>query len=228
MSNPIHKDSITKDSKISSLKVRWVIGVMLFFLLYATLRYMVFKGVDWSHFPVYIVNKICSIAGLFLIALSYLLTKVDWIKFDGESSKVQFIRFAGLAGFSLSAIHVFLSLVILSPAYFPKFYQGDMMNFKGEFSMLMGVISLYCFTIPAITSLPFMQKAVGMKKWKRGQKMGYYGLLSSLVHVTIMGFSGWIDIADWPGYLPPISLLATIIVLIPLYLKIAKNKFLTK
>lgn len=221
-------NSITKDSKISSLKIKWMVGVLLFFLLYATLRYMVFKGVDWSHFPVFITNKIFSIAGLFLIALSYLLTKVDWIKFDSESSKVQFIRFAGLAGFSLCAIHVFLSLVILSPAYYPKFYHGDMMNIKGELSMLMGVISLYCFTIPAITSLPFMQKAVGMKKWKRGQKMGYYGLLTSLLHVTAMGFRSWIDMANWPGYLPPISLLATIIILIPLYLKITKNKSLIR
>lgn len=223
MSNPTNKDST-----ISSLKIKWAIGVLLFFIMYATLRYMVFKGVDWFHFPVYIMNKIFSIAGLFLIALSYMLTKVNWIKFDSESSKVQFIRFAGLAGFSLCAIHVFLSLVILSPSYFPKFYHGDMMNFKGEFSMLMGVISLYCFTIPAITSLPFMKKAVGMKKWKRGQKMGYYGLLISLFHVTAMGFGSWIDVANWPGYLPPISLLATIIILIPLYLKIIKIKFLTK
>lgn len=213
-------DSKIDDSKINSLKIKWVMGVLLFFLLYSTLRYMVFKGVDWSHFPVYIMNKIFSIAGLFLIALSYLLTKVNLIKFDDESSKVQFIRFVGLAGFSLCAIHVFLSLVMLSPAYYPNFYIENMMNLKGELSMLMGVISLYFFTIPAITSLPFMQKAVGMKKWKRGQKMGYYGLLTSLFHLIAMGASGWITVNNWPGYLPPISLISAIIVLIPLYLKL--------
>jgi DMSO/TMAO reductase YedYZ heme-binding membrane subunit len=221
-------NTISEDLKLRSQKIKWAVGVLLFFILYATIRYIVFKGVDFAHFPVYIMNKIFSISGLFLIALSYLLTKVNLIKFESKAIKVRFIRFAGLAGFSLSAMHVFLSLIILSPTYFPKLYQEDMMNLKGESSMLMGVISLYCFSIPAITSLPFMQKAVGMKKWQKGQRMGYYGLLTALLHTGIMGFSGWFDIISWPGYMPPISLLAAIIIIIPLYLKLTNKKMKIK
>lgn len=198
-------------------------GALFFFILYATMRYMVFKGVDVAHFPLFITNKIFSISGLFFIALSYVLTKVNLVKIDHDETKVHFVKFMGLIGFSLSAMHVFMSLTLLSPAYYANFFDGDMMNFKGELSMLMGVISLYFFTIPAIASLPFMQKGVGMKKWKRAQKMGYFGLITALFHLIIMGASGWITIHKWPGYLPPISLLSAIIILIPLYLKLKKK-----
>ena len=128
-----------------------------------------------------------------------------------------------MVGFSLIAMHVFMSLLIITPEYFPKFYDDKMMNFKGELSMLMGVLSLYFFTIPAITTIPFMQEAVGIKKWQQGQRMGYYGLLTSLLHTGVMGYSGWFDIEKWPGYLPPITLIGTIIAFIPLYLKLIKK-----
>jgi len=38
-----------------------------------------------------------------------------------------------------------------------------------------------------------------------------------------MGFSGWFDIEKWPGYMPPISLIATLIAIVPLYLKYIKS-----
>lgn len=215
--------SQSKEENIKTVKIRWLTGVMLFFFLYATIRYIVFKGVDPIHFPLYIVNKVFSVSGIFFLAMSYTFGKLRWLKFYTESKQNKFIKYAGLVGFSLIAMHVFMSLLIISPEYYPKFYESGMMNFKGEFSMLMGVLSLYCFTIPAITTLPFMQEAVGIKRWQKGQQIGYYGLLASLLHTGIMGFSSWFDIAKWPGYLPPISLLGAIIVLVPLYLKIIKN-----
>ena len=215
--------SKSEKSDIKSLKNKWLAGVLFFFFIYATLRYLVFKGVDPAHFPVYIVNKIVAVAGIFFIALSYTITKVDWMNFMTKENKIKFIRFAGLVGFSLCAIHVFLSLLIISPEYYPKFYHENMMNLTGELSMLMGVISLYCFSIPAITTIPFMQEAVGIKKWRKGQNMGYYGLITALLHTTVMGFAGWITVNKWPGYFPPMSLVGAIIASIPLYLKLTKR-----
>lgn len=212
----------SEKTNIKTLKIKWLTGVLIFFFLYATLRYNVFKGVDPNHFPVYIVNKIFSVAGILFIALSYITGKVNWFKFNNEEDKTQFIRFAGLVGFSLCAMHVFLSLLIISPEYFPKFYDGNMMNLTGETTMLMGVLSLYCFSIPAITTIPFMQEAVGIKKWQRRQSMGYFGLLTSLIHTAVMGFAGWFSVTKWPGYLPPLSLIATLIAAVPLYLKLIK------
>lgn len=216
-------NSLSKKENIKSLKAKWLSSVLSFFFLYATMRYVVFKGVDPVHLPIYIVNKVFSVSGIFFLATSYAFGKIRWLNFNNESKQIQFIKYTGLVGFSLIAMHVFMSLLIITPEYFPKFFDGNMMNFKGEMTMLMGVLSLYFFTIPAITTIPFMQEAVGIKKWQQGQQMGYYGLLTSLVHTTIMGYSGWLDIEKWPGYLPPISLIGTIIAFIPLYLKLIKK-----
>ena len=217
------KSDIKKD-KLKFQKNKWIVLVLLFFTVYATIRYIVFKGVNPAHFPLYISNKILSSAGLFFIAISYAWGKISWLKLKDQYPENQFVKFLGLAGFSLSAMHVFISLIILSPEYYSKFYEDNMMNFKSELSMLMGVFSIYCFSIPAITTIPFMQKAVGIKKWQKGQRIGYIGLFTALLHVLIMGMSGWLHVATWPGYLPPITLLAALIAAFPLYLKYVRNK----
>ena len=211
------------EDKLKSKKIKWIVGVLLFFTLYATVRYIIFKGVDPVHFPMYITNKILSTSGLFFIALSYSWGKLKGLKPNDKNLENQFVKFLGLAGFSCSAMHVFISMIILSPEYYQKLYEGNMMNLKGELSMLMGVFSIYCFSIPAITTIPFMQEAVGINKWQRGQRIGYLGLFTALLHVLSMGVPGWLRVADWPGYLPPITLIATIIAVFPLYLKFVKR-----
>ncbi|MCK5702464.1 MAG: hypothetical protein KAI29_14970 [Cyclobacteriaceae bacterium] len=217
------RDPASEDEKLKRIKTKWLTLVLLFFILYTTLRYIVFKGVDPIHFPLYIGNKIFSTAGLFFLAISYALGKIKVLKLNNKHLTNRFIKFAGLIGFSLSAMHVFMSLIILSPSYYPKFYHGDMMNFKGELSMLMGVLSLFFFTIPAIATIPFMQEAVGIKKWQKGQSMGYLGLITALLHVVVMGVATWLNVDTWPGYLPPITMIAVIIAIVPLYLKFLKK-----
>lgn len=216
--------SNSKEDRLRPEKIRWLVFGLLFFTLYATMRYVVFKGVDPSHFPLYISNKILSTAGLFFIASSYAWGKIRLPRLNDRFLENQFIKFLGLAGFSLTAMHVFISMTILSPDYYAKFYESGMMNFKGELSMLLGVLSLYCFSIPAITTIPFMQEAVGVRKWQRGQRIGYAGLIASLLHVMIMGMSSWIQVDTWPGYMPPMTILAAVIAVFPLYLKYARRQ----
>jgi DMSO/TMAO reductase YedYZ heme-binding membrane subunit len=207
----------------SRIKVRWLLSVIFVFTIYATVRYNIFKGVDPIHFPLYIVNKIFSISGIFFLALSYSVTKLKWLRLGDRNSKMRFAKFSGLAGFSLAAMHVFISMIIISPEYYPKFYSDSMLNLKGELSMLMGVLSIYCFSIPAIATIPFMQETVGIKKWQKRQRIGYLGLLTALLHGAIMGFSGWLEVHEWPGYLPPITMLCVVIAAVPLILKLLRN-----
>ena len=72
-------ESLKEEKYLNTLNIRWLIGVLLFFMLYATLRYIVFKGVDPIHFPLYIMNKVISISGIFFLALSYSFGKISWL-----------------------------------------------------------------------------------------------------------------------------------------------------
>jgi hypothetical protein len=42
----------------------------------------------------------------------------------------------------LIGAHILISLMILNAGYFPKFYEGTMLNIKGESSMLLGVAGI--------------------------------------------------------------------------------------
>jgi len=52
---------------------RIIIIVILFTAVYATLRYHIFKGVEWSHFPLFIMNKILAFSGFILLVASLAL-----------------------------------------------------------------------------------------------------------------------------------------------------------
>ena len=124
----------------------------------------------------------------------------------------------------MAVIHAFMSLLLFSPQYYPKLFgHGDKLNLTGELSMVFGVIALWCLSITAITSLPFMYDAIGADRWKRGQRMGYATLALVGGHVFVMGFAGWLKPSGWHGYLPPISLVAFIAACIPLLVKILHN-----
>ena len=74
--------------------------------------------------------------------------------------------------------------------------------------------------MPAITTLPMMPKAIGGKRWKRSQRMGYFCLVLVVAHMIVLGFKGWLAPSLWQWYLPPISLIAVTAALIPLVVKL--------
>jgi hypothetical protein len=49
---------------------RIVIIAYLFTAVYATLRSHIFKGVEWSHLPLFIMNKILAFSGFILLVAS--------------------------------------------------------------------------------------------------------------------------------------------------------------
>lgn len=194
---------------IQPFTVRWFLLLFGLPLTYAVLRYHVFGGVDWNHFPLFILNKAISLAAVLFVAMSYLIGRSIKVYGGEPGMRLILIKFCGLVGFSLAAIHAFASLLLFSPEYYPKLFNPDgRMNLTGELSMVFGVVSLWCLSVTAITSLPFMYEAVGADRWGRGQRLGYYCLLFAAGHVLVMGFSGWLQLEKWHGYLPPISLVA--------------------
>ena len=209
------------DRLIQPFTLRWLALLLGVPMTYAIVRYHVFSGVEWSHFPLYIANKGASLASVFFIATSYLIGKSLRVYENDAGKRLILIKFCGLIGFSLASMHALMSLLLISPHYYPKFFlESGRMNLTGELSIVFGVLSLWCLAVTAITSLPFMYDAVGAERWQRGQRMGYLCLALVAGHVLVMGFSGWLAPATWHGALPPVSLVAFIGAAVPVLLKL--------
>lgn len=205
------------------ITARWFAVVFSVCLGYAVLRYHVVGDVGWEHFALFIVNKAISLAAVAFIAASYLIGPViRWL--NGDPRRLVVIKFCGLVGFSFAAIHALMAILLMQPAYFGKFFASDgRMNGTGELSMTLGVLGLWAVSLPAITTLPMMPKAIGGVRWKRNQRMGYLALTLVLGHLVVMGWRGWVDPATWPSSLPPISLWAAVGCALPLVAKIRRS-----
>ena len=130
------------------------------------------------------------------------------------------IKFCGLMGFFLAGVHVLFSLSLLTPAYYAKYFDaGGRLNLQGEAAIAVGVIALFFLMSPAITTLPMMPKAIGGRRWKRSQRAGYLALLLVVFHLIFLGLNGWLAPAGWQGGLPPISLIAVVAALAPIFVK---------
>ena len=189
-------------------------------LAYAVVRYHLVGDVAWRHFPLFILNKATSLAAVVFVACSYLVGKViHWHDHD-RALRLVVIKFCGLMGFFLAAVHAFLSLCLLTPAYYGKYFDAaGRLNLQGELAMAVGVIALFFLLAPALTTLPMMPKALGGWRWKRSQRAGYVALSLVLVHLVVLGLKGWLAPKGWHGGLPPISLVAAVAALVPLLVK---------
>jgi DMSO/TMAO reductase YedYZ heme-binding membrane subunit len=85
--------------------------------------------------------------------------------------------------------------------------------------MAVGVVALFFLSSPAITTLPMMPKALGGKRWKRAQRVGYVSLILVVVHLVVLGLKGWLAPKGWPAGFPPVSLLAVVAALVPLLVR---------
>ena len=197
-------------------RVTWILSVWGACLAYAVVRYNVFQGVEWIHLPLYVVNKSAAFAGVVFLALSYLVGKYFGGAVGSEPVRAK-AKFLGLTGFSMITVHMLMSMVLLSPANYAKFFEvSGKLNLTGEMTFLFGVLAYGCLLFPAITTLPYMCAALGMERWLQAQHLGYATLALACGHTFAMGSKGWIDVSTWPGSMPPITLLGFLAALLGL------------
>ncbi len=225
--NTEHGNANVPDNRLwQPVTARWFAVIFGAALLYSILRYHIAGDVSWAHFPLFILNKVTSLAAVIFVACSYLIGRVIKWHNDDPRIKLVVIKFCGLMGFSLAAIHAFFSVCLLNPAYFGKFFDDDgRLNLVGEMGLCVGIVALWALAMPAITTLPMMPKAIGGIRWKRSQRMGYLCLSLVLAHMIVFGWNEWMSPGEWLSGLPPISLWAAIAATIPLVAKL--RQFLT-
>lgn len=175
---------------------------------YALLRYVYFHDVTLANVPLYILNKSISWSGVILFGMS-LTAKAKPLR-----------RYYGTMAFATIMAHLMMSLMVLNPEYFAKFYGADgRMNGTGEFSMLMGVVGtlflggLFCANLGSHSGEGASLRA----GW------GRLVMYCAAIHVAIMGYGSWLAFETWPGYLPPITLLSFISMLLFLFYRQRKR-----
>lgn len=167
--------------------IRVLIAVLVS-LIYATVRYNVFKGVPWSEWPIYITNKALALASLIMITWM-LACRLTGRKLNDDVRNWT----AACMG-----VHILLSLALLSPEYYADFYKGPKLTAVAGFSLLLGGIA---------ARWPLMRLRRSESHAHHGMQLGFVGVLAG-THAGLFGFSGWLSPQTWPGYMLPITLIS--------------------
>jgi len=158
---------------------------------YATVRYNVCKGVAWSDWPVYTLNKAYALAALVLMLTFVVRTRLAQGMWQGRD-----LSAAGL----FAGLHVFVSLILLSPAYYDKLYLQGRLTASAGFAMLLGAVAAA------------MLAAGALRRGGQGAVGGVMpvALLAFIagLHAGVQGFAGWFAPLKWPGLMPPITLIS--------------------
>jgi len=200
---------------------RIIIIVIMFATVYAILRYHIFKGVEWSHFPLFIMNKILSFSGFILLVASLALEPV-YRKQGATWFSTR--KFLGRTGMVLIIIHILVSFLLFRPEVYSKFFNADgTINTIGEWSMLMGALGIAAYLIMHNTfSKP--EEGNGFQKLVMSPAFGITALSLSALHVAIMGFEGLLTPGEWHGGMPSITLVSVSVFVIALVVFAAGQK----
>ena len=176
---------------------RTTLVTIIISLLYAVIRYNIAGDVPWSQFPIFIVNKATACSGVILLG------------FAGLNDSVKKRHRIGLFASACLGLHCLLSLMLLTPANFEgKFFQAD-----NTFTTI-GGLALLCGALGVLGQAVLWRRSMTIAP-NSGPSLitglGRILLLLAAAHVTLIGFRTWTQWSQWPGYLPPITLLIFII-----------------
>lgn len=203
-------------------KALYVLLIVFFITLsYTFLRYNVVRSVPFENFPLYILNKSVALTATIMIGLSFILGPLVRFWPKTFESSLALRKYLGLLGFGTASFHALMSLILYSPSYYPKFFlKSGKMNLIGESSMLFGILAFAVFAVIAITSLPSVEQSLNEASWKRIQRLGYLAYFFVLLHVFIMGFSGWFKPEGWQYGLASISLISALVIILVLLMRV--------
>ena len=174
---------------------RLLLTLGLAVLAYAVLRYHVIKSVPWEHLPLYTTNKVFAVVGLAGLVGSRLAT--------GRERRQRY----GLAGLWCTTVHVLMSLLLMTPNYFGKFYlKSGQFTWQAELSMAAGALGVGFLLWLLIATL----KTETQKQTSLVPCLARWTLLATALHLVFMGGAGWLNRDDWTAAkgLPAITLLA--------------------
>jgi hypothetical protein len=200
----------------SNYSNRLIIGICITCIGYAVIRYHLFKQVEWAHFPLFILNKGIAFSAVVLLSCSSGFRPLR--KYLPGIKSLSGAPFAWSA-WLLAWLHLLMSLVLVRSENYPLLFQDGTLNGKGEASLLLGILAFMAMMLTGYFFLKKMMTQV-FTEAKQVRLLGYGGLGLLMGHAGIMGAENWLEPAAWPGYMPPVSLLSCLAILLAISLQL--------
>lgn len=160
-------------------------------LTYTIFRYVIFGPETPYQIPLFLMNKAVSIVATFAFLFA------AWAHWKADHAN---LVAWGRVAMHAAGLHILLSLCLLSPGYYAKFFAGERMNLVGEISMYFGALTAYAFYL--------------INRYKAKERLclmlSIFAGAMLLGHLIAMGWGGWMKPWDWHGGLPPISLVTAV------------------
>jgi hypothetical protein len=214
----------------------WFITILfILIMIYTIVQYEQRPGFQWEELPTRVFGKITAWTATWGLAFSLLPGVLARIikQIRGPQAKLSapllwglnIRKEVGLIALYFLYLHACIMLLIFGPSYYGHLYDKEDGKLKKwtEWSLFMAVVSTSFFSIVGIISFPSVGTA--MNKAQFGWVFGpvvYGGLATGLAHIMFLGVESWSEQDNpysWAGNMPPITLMASLLPLLVLFLK---------
>jgi hypothetical protein len=146
--------------------------VFVLALVYAIFRYLVFGLVAVANLPCYVANKAFALSSV--LALCAAAYHLYWGRTHAQRDWFSFFKLTLF-------VHLSLSVVTYSPAYYPKMFAGLKMSLYGELFMLSGVL--------AVSLLMF--NTIIKDSTIKIELLQILSVVAIALHQFLLGVAGW-------------------------------------
>ncbi len=180
--------------------------------VYSFARYIWLGTTSIQQLPLYLFNKVFSLSGVVIIAASLLISQYKKKRNIYNKSAKKENTLLGLSGLALIILHFLISIILFGKEYFPNFYNTQKLSISGELSLLFANIALIMLLIAGIISFIKVFSKTVFKIKNSYLQLIKIALIFTSFHLLFMGVNSWYDVSKWSGGLPPITLLAFLII----------------
>jgi hypothetical protein len=197
----------TSESRSSAVSI--ITWILAFGIGYAILRYHLAGPVPWKDFPFFILNKGICLSGFILLTLNFAFGPAKNIGLPVPDGWLSARKAMGMSGFLLILVHVFMSLMLFSPAVYGKFFDHNAtLTLLTGLSMITGILAFVILWGYNLSFQTFLREDKAFIQFITSRRFLLLAMLLGAAHLFFMGYEGWLKPAGWHGGLPPISLVA--------------------
>lgn len=170
--------------------------LLLFIILYsyAAIRYHIGKELGIEYFT-FILNK--SLAWTSATCLGLSIVKLN--------PPLPTQKTFGISSFILGLTHITLTILLTFGGFFPAYYSDYRISGEGFLVIISGGLTILLMIFPLLaSSFPGRHPKIWIK-------LGKFALFVNILHPLIIGIKNWWMPGIWPLFLPPITLLATLL-----------------